>query len=126
MSYLAFKNPAIRAKSPPAIIPTSNRRGIMIMAGSPRGASISPTTTVAVPPMSICPHPPILKNFIIKGMVNAYVAKSRGMDFLIVSEKPNEDLKEVVKRVRRASITLKPIIATIIEITPRARITADP
>ena len=71
ISCFAFKNPASNAKNPPDNIPTINNNGIIIYDGRPTWASDKPTTAVIVPPNNICPHPPILKNLIIKGIVKA-------------------------------------------------------
>jgi len=70
-SYFALRKPAMRAKAPPATRPTTMRMGIIATEGRLKLARDKPTTATKVPPKTIWPYPPILKNFIAKGIVNA-------------------------------------------------------
>lgn len=123
MLYFAVKDPAIKPKKPPAKMPTIIRRGIIIYAGKvmPDFEIVRPTTVTIVAPNSICPQPPMLKNFILKGKVKANVVKIRGIVFLIVSWKPKLVRNDEVKSVLKTLKTLKPKRRTTIAIIPSAR-----
>ncbi|OHE58405.1 MAG: hypothetical protein A2Y36_00155 [Treponema sp. GWA1_62_8] len=71
MSQRDLRPPAAMPKRPPEAVPMTMSRGMRIHAGSPRGASVRPAAAAAVPPIIICPQPPILKNLIMKGMEKA-------------------------------------------------------
>ena len=101
-----------------------NKKGINRIGGRLSGATDSPIIAAAIPPINICPHPPILKNFILKGMPNAYVVKVRGINFFSVSINPNREEKERNNKVCKALGILYPSNPMRTAVIPKAMLIA--
>ena len=86
--------------------------------------SVMPTAAEAVAPTSSWPSPPMLYLPAASGIVNARARSTSGTHFCTVSMRPNDDLNEVVRMARNASMGEWPRAAMTMPETTKASSTA--